>query len=173
MPLEASACRCSIQCVAIMFGLIAFIHAITPLFIKLYQTVRNKAVFRIIQLGNWQVVSAGSERRSLPVSMCNLPIPVCSLPYRRRFQRRGPPRRRIPSNLSYPPLDSRGPASQPRGRLTSSLLMPPSCHYSSSCSPRPGSHPRTPPLLLPSHPPSPSHTPPGHPMYVALDKNVC
>ena len=39
--------------------------------------------------------------------MCNLPIPVCSLPYRRRFQRRGPPWRRIPSNLSYPPLISR------------------------------------------------------------------
>ena len=38
--------------------------------------------------------------------MCNLPIPVCSLPYRRLFQRRGPPRRRILSNLSYSTLDS-------------------------------------------------------------------
>ena len=39
--------------------------------------------------------------------MCNLPIPVCSLSYRRHFQRRGPPWRRIPSNLSYSSLASR------------------------------------------------------------------
>ncbi|XP_064179099.1 uncharacterized protein LOC135248407 [Anguilla rostrata] len=31
--------------------------------------------------------------------MRSLPIPVCSLPFRTRFQRRGPPRQRNPSNL--------------------------------------------------------------------------
>ncbi|XP_064183365.1 uncharacterized protein LOC135250705 isoform X2 [Anguilla rostrata] len=33
-----------------------------------------------------------------------LPISVCSLPYSTRFQRRGPPKRRNPANLSYPQL---------------------------------------------------------------------
>ncbi|KAG5848596.1 hypothetical protein ANANG_G00100180, partial [Anguilla anguilla] len=36
--------------------------------------------------------------------LCVNPIPTCSLPYRTRFRRRGPPRRRNLSNLHYPSL---------------------------------------------------------------------
>ena len=92
--------------------------------------------------------------------MCQLPIPICSLPWRRHFQQSGPPRRRNPSNLFDPPLTpcdkftvaggiwNCQSASRKDDFIT--VYAPPSFPHSSSPSPWPRSHLKTLPLPLSS-----------------------